>query len=118
MPNDPQNPTAWRFRDMGRATPPRTERKLDAGRPFTAERLSASSSIHIYGADAYSIVATVHVRPGYEPVAARMAAAEELFDAAEKAMRAHRSNDPVGLLTALVELGRAIEKAKTPPKTS
>lgn len=114
MPRDPQNPTAWRFRNMGPGVPPTLERKLDASRPFTAERLSAGSSIHIYGRDGYSIIATVHVRPGYEDIAAKMAAAEELFDAGELAMKA----EGTGLAAAFRALGDALLKAKTPPKTN
>jgi len=91
--------------------------RLDDRRPHFAAQ-ARGGAVHIFGRDGITLIATVHPRPGCEQLAARMAATEELFEAAEKAVAADDAGDSRGFTAAWRELAAALAKARRPPITT
>jgi NAD(P)-dependent dehydrogenase (short-subunit alcohol dehydrogenase family) len=65
--------------------------------------------VHIFAHEGYEVIATVYRREGSEGIAARMTAAEELYEAAVRVLDGATAED-------FQALADAVEKARTPPQ--
>jgi hypothetical protein len=110
---DPQDPTRFRWAPPRGLQPSETLTPDESG-PYHVRQVGPQGPFQVVARDGWSIMATVHAKPGAEQRAMEMAAAGELRDAAEEVIGACATGG-LPLAQALDHLKAAFERAQRQP---